>query len=101
MLSVCRRYVNEQIVLVEAFGVNCVYTCAHSCKCRALLLIGLVRERRPPFQHPPPHRPPLVTDCNIDPQQLHFLPVSKFIRCSAFRQADRIHPLLPFLQKTI
>lgn len=41
--------------------------------------------------------PPLVTACIIDPEQLHFLSVSKLIRCSAFTQPGLIPPSSSFL----
>lgn len=75
--------------------VNCVYMCACACKCTALLLIGLVRERETSTLSASPP-PPLVTACIIDPEQLHFLSVSEFIRWSAFTQPDRIPPSSSF-----
>ena len=94
MLSVCRCRVNERIVLARPSRKLCV--CC-SCKRTALLLIGLVRERDiHPFSLAPP---PLVTACIIDPEQLHFLSVSKLIRCSAFTYPDPIRPSSSFLWK--
>lgn len=84
-----RCNVNEQIRIEKPLRKVCnAYMC--DCKRTALLLIGLDRERDiHPFSLSPPS---LVRGCIIDREQLHFLSVSKLIRCCAFVQPV----LIPF-----
>lgn len=61
---------------------------------QALHLIGLVRGRHPPFQHPPHPS----TNCLIDPEQLNFLSASTSVFCSALRLADLLPPSFSFFK---
>lgn len=78
--------------------VNCVYTCACTTHSTTFDWISQRERERDihPFSLAPP---PLVTACIIDPEQLHFLSVSKLIRCSAFTYPGPIRPSSSFLWK--
>lgn len=78
--------------------VNCVYTCACTTHSTTFDWISQRERERDihPFSLAPP---PLVTACIIDPEQLHFLSMSKLIRCSAFTYPGPIRPSSSFLWK--